>query len=132
MVSKIINLFNKIKKADRKLFAIGDNTYGEIGIEENLNRDKVNEIKFFSNLNTTKISRIAVGARHSLVLMQDGSLYSFGDNSDGQCTGFSTRYSSPNKIACEIKGKIIDVKCGYNHCLIILGNFFLFFFLFYF
>jgi hypothetical protein len=56
--------------------------------------------------------------------MQDGGLYSFGDNSDGQCSGFSTRYSTPNKIGAEISGKIVDIKCGYNHCMIINGKFF--------
>lgn len=110
---------------DKRLFAIGDNTYGEIGIEDNCNLEKVNEIKFFNNnnqINNQKISKIAVGARHSLVLLNDGSLYSFGDNSDGQCTGFSTRYNAPNKIATELSGKIVDVKCGYNHCIVILGK----------
>merc|ERR1712032_325460 len=109
-----------ILDVDKRLWAIGDNTYGEIGIEENTNSDKVNEVKFFANLSNTKVTKIAVGARHSLVLCADGSLYSFGDNSDGQCTGFSTRYSTPNKIGGELRGKVVDVKCGYNHCLVIL------------
>ncbi len=104
------------------MYAIGDNTYGEIGIEDNISYEKVNQINFFSNLNTAKISKIATGSRSSLVLMDDGTLYTFGDNSDSQCTGLATMYPTPKKIAEELKGKIIDIFCGYNHCTIIMGK----------
>jgi alpha-tubulin suppressor-like RCC1 family protein len=53
-------------------------------------------------------------------LLKDGELYAFGDNSDGQCTGFCTRYAVPTKIVFEKKEKIIDIFCGYNHCMILL------------
>jgi len=53
-------------------------------------------------------------------LLKDGELYAFGDNSDGQCTGFCTRYAVPTKIVFEKKEKIIDIFCGYNHCIILL------------
>jgi alpha-tubulin suppressor-like RCC1 family protein len=66
------------------------------------------------------IYKIATGARHSLVLLKNGDLYAFGDNSDGQCTGYTTRFTTPNKINFENKEKIIDVYSGYNSCLIIL------------
>ena len=72
--------------------------------------------------NMAKISKIAVGARHSLVLLKDGNLYAFGDNSDGQCTGFCTRYTTPTKIIFDKKERIIDIFCGYNHCMILLGK----------
>lgn len=69
-----------------------------------------------------KIAKIATGCRNSLVLYDDGTLYSFGDNSDGQCCGFSSRIPVPSIIGQELKGKIIDVFCGYNHCFIIMGK----------
>ena len=83
-------------------------------------------MKFFDEKNLSKISKIAVGARHSLVLLKDGDLYAFGDNSDGQCTGFSTRYAIPTKIIFDQKEKIVDIFCGYNHCMIVLRIKFLF------
>ncbi len=67
------------------------------------------------------ICKIATGARHSLVLLKNGELYAFGDNSDGQCTGYTTRYPTPVKINFDNREKIIDVYSGYNSCLIILG-----------
>ncbi len=70
---------------------------------------------------SSPIEKIAVGARHSLILLKDGDLYAFGDNSDGQCTGYTTRYPSPVKISFDNKEKIVDVYSGYTHCLIILG-----------
>lgn len=104
------------------LYAVGDNTYGEIGIEDSINTDKVKEVKYFEEKNLSKISKIAVGSRHSLVLLKDGDLYAFGDNSDGQCTGFSTRYAIPTKIIFDQKEKIVDIFCGYNHCMILLSK----------
>ena len=99
------------------LYSIGDNTYGELGYESVLITDKLIRIKEFPS----PVDKIAVGARHSLILLKDGDLYAFGDNSDGQCTGFTTRYPSPVKISFDNMDKIIDVYSGYNHCLIILG-----------
>lgn len=49
-------------------------------------------------------------------------MYTFGDNSEGQCTGFHTRYSTPFKVEFETKEKIVDVYSGYNHNIIILSN----------
>lgn len=117
------------------MYAIGDNTYGEIGIDDSSNTNKVKEVKFFHDLKyknsnsdeerqMCQISKIAAGARNSLVLLKNGHLYAFGDNSDGQCTAFSIRYPIPTKINFEQKERIIDVFCGYNHCMILLGKIF--------
>ncbi len=100
------------------LYAIGDNTFGELGVDGVLASDnKLLKVSEFDDA----IYKIATGARHSLILLKNGELYAFGDNSDGQCTGYTTRYPSPTKINFDNREKIIDVYCGYNSCLIILG-----------
>jgi alpha-tubulin suppressor-like RCC1 family protein len=71
---------------------------------------------------TSTIKKVSVGARHTLVLLNSGELFAFGDNSEGQCSGYDARYSTPFKIEFETRQKIIDVYSGYNHNLILLGN----------
>jgi alpha-tubulin suppressor-like RCC1 family protein len=82
--------------------------------------EKFKRIQFQFNGN---IKKIAAGARHCLVLLDNGELYAFGDNSEGQCTGFSTRYSFPVKVDIESREKIVDVYSGYSHNLIILSKY---------
>ena len=89
-------------------------------MEDSVKTDTLREIKFFQDNGLSRISKIAAGARNSLVLLKDRGLYAFGDNSDGQCTGFCTRYAAPTKIVFEKSERIIDVFCGYNHCMILL------------
>jgi alpha-tubulin suppressor-like RCC1 family protein len=68
------------------------------------------------------IKKVSVGARHSLILLDNGNLYAFGDNSEGQCAGGMSRYPSPVKIDVESKEKIIDVYSGYNHNLVVMSK----------
>ncbi len=58
-----------------------------------------------------------------MILLENGDLYAFGDNSERQCTGFNARNSVP--VLVNFGGsteKIVDIECGYNHNLIILSN----------
>ncbi len=68
------------------------------------------------------IKKVSTGARHTLILLENGNIYAFGDNSEGQCAGSNTRYSTPVKINLETRDKIVDVYSGYNHNLIVLSN----------
>jgi len=63
-----------------------------------------------------------VGARHSLVLLENGVVYAFGDNSESQCTGNLTRYPKPVKINWESKELIVDIFSNYNHCVFVTSN----------
>ena len=71
------------------------------------------------------IKKITTGARHSMILLSNGDLFAFGDNSEGQCTGNNTRYVNPIKIELDAREKIVDVFSGYNHNLILLSNFYI-------
>jgi alpha-tubulin suppressor-like RCC1 family protein len=101
------------------LYSIGNNTYGELGVDNViLTFNKIIKLKPFDQ----PIIKIATGARHSLILLRNGDLYTFGDNSDSQCTGFNHRIPVPTKIAYSFNAPIVDVYSGYNHCMVILAN----------
>ena len=98
---------------------MGDNTYGELGIENVACVDKPTRVTFdFKGV----IKKVSVGARHSLVLLENGTLYAFGDNSEGQCAGLFSRYTQPIQVEIDLKEKIIDIYSGYNHNLLVLSK----------
>jgi RCC1 and BTB domain-containing protein len=99
------------------VYAIGDNTFGELGLQNEMQVEKFTKLSLKLKAN---IKKIAVGARHTLILLDNNELYAFGDNSEGQCTGQNARYSYPTKVEIEAKEKIVDIYCGYNHNLIVL------------
>ena len=64
------------------------------------------------------IKKISTGARHSMVLCSNGELYCFGDNSDGQCSGFEKVVNEPTLIEFEDEDEfIVDIKAGFNHSI---------------
>ncbi len=98
---------------------MGDNTYGELGIADISSANNFKKVDFnFKN----PIKKLTTGARHSMVLLTNGDVYAFGDNSEGQCTGNNTRYLSPIRIELDAREKVVDVYSGYNHNLLVLSN----------
>lgn len=101
------------------MYAIGDNTYGELGLSSTMNAETFTKIDL--NINNP-IRKVTTGARHSMILLSNGDLFAFGDNSEGQCTGNNTRYVNPIKIELDAREKIVDIFSGYNHNIILLSN----------
>jgi alpha-tubulin suppressor-like RCC1 family protein len=115
------------------IYAIGHNDYCEFGIkDENLNqaildvphspneylkKGETFENRFFKN-NNLKITKISSGARHSLVLCDNGQVYCFGDNSDSQCCGLEKIVSVPTLVRFnDVNEFIVDIKAGFNHSI---------------
>jgi len=66
-------------------------------------------------------ARASAGADHSLVIMRDGSLWSWGRNTYGQLgIGDPRPYSNPRKLA--FNADVRDLASGWNHSVIIDGN----------
>ncbi len=96
---------------------MGDNGYGELGIENTKFEKMLTKIEYF-NINRAP-KKVCSGARHSLVLTEKGKLYAFGDNSDGQCSGFNECYYKPTRVRFKQDEIIVDIACGYNHSIAI-------------
>ena len=79
-----------------KVYSWGDNTYGELGADKAEKwRANPQLIAEFAN---KKCVDCDAGGRHSLVLEDNGNLYSFGDNSEGQCGIEMNRTYRPHLI----------------------------------
>lgn len=105
------------------LYGMGNNEYGELGIlDEHLEEGEICLNDFFSE-NDLNIVKIVNGARHSLVLCDNGNIYCFGDNSDGQCCGLEKVVLEPTLVKFfddddeEENVFVVDICCGFNHSI---------------
>ena len=120
-----------------KIYAVGDNTYGELGEEKEnkLSLTRLTEITY-EGIPSSHIKKIACGARHNLILCEESSnianglvpeeqhnvLYAVGDNSEGQGFGYSSKNSQPIRVDINVNSNIIDCYCGHTHNIIVLQN----------
>ena len=104
-----------IELEDGSLLTMGNNEYGELGLETN-NKNKFHKLSFFKD---KKIKKISTGFRHTLILCEEGDLYAFGENSSGQCFGKDIK-CEPNIInLSNNKEKIVDCFAGADYSLLI-------------
>ena len=68
---------------------------------------------------TMTIQDISAGGRHSLVLMEDGSLFSFGFGTNGQLGLRSTANKSRPQHVKDLAGRrVTQIAAGWNHSLV--------------
>ena len=112
----------KIKKTKSRKISVG------LNLKKNINNPIYNNINFNFNEKVfannyfkdrgLNIKKISTGARHSMVLCSNGELYCFGDNSDGQCSGFEKVVNEPTLVEFEDEDEfIVDIKAGFNHSM---------------
>lgn len=90
----------------------GDGTYGELGHGRQCLIQEPREIKFFKG--TARPIKVEAGARHSLVLCEDGKVYGFGYSQDGERATImvNEHFNFP----------IIDIWAGASHSVAITSE----------
>ncbi|CAM9628382.1 unnamed protein product [Bubo scandiacus] len=101
------------------VYAAGGNSEGQLGLGDTEERTTFNLIKFFTNQH--KIKQLAAGSYTSAAVTEDGQLFVWGDNSEGQIGLADETYVS---VPCEVDvGKpVSSVSCGYYHSALITGD----------
>ena len=115
-----------IVTVDKKVYAFGENSYGQLGLNDTIDRPVPIQI---ATTSITKINRVVAGSNHSLILTYDGKIYSFGAYTRGEL-GLGDHSQSPfnNYIPNEINAKhfnydhIIQVSAGRLHTLALTKN----------
>jgi len=69
-----------------RLFSIGDNRYGQLGIPHSPTSITPSLIRI-DTFDGIRIAQISAGAFHSVVLTEGGEVYLFGSDKEGQCGG---------------------------------------------
>lgn len=111
--------------ADGSLYSWGDNTYGQNGHPLTEPRHLTPTLVDFPDPIDGNIAQVAPGTWHTLVLLTNGTLYGFGNNSHGQLglgsTGpdLTARQVAPGTFSA---GRVIDVSAGQLHSMALLDD----------
>ncbi|XP_025790309.1 X-linked retinitis pigmentosa GTPase regulator [Puma concolor] len=95
-----------------KVYAAGGNNEGQLGLGDTEERNTFHLIRFFTSQH--KIKQLSAGSNTSAALTEDGELFMWGDNSEGQI-GLKdvTNVCVPQQVTV---GKPISwISCGYYH-----------------
>eukprot|EP01125_Pyxidicula_operculata_P011631 TRINITY_DN3812_c0_g2_i2.p1 TRINITY_DN3812_c0_g2~~TRINITY_DN3812_c0_g2_i2.p1 ORF type:complete len:2464 (-),score=554.47 TRINITY_DN3812_c0_g2_i2:160-7446(-) len=104
--------------ADNNLFCFGDNTHGQLGVGGDLNHPvKPTVNPFFKRL--PKIVALSSGLHHSMVLTEDGKLWSFGRNTVGEL-GIVNYFNQPTpQHITYFTKKVVSFACGTSYSMVV-------------
>lgn len=103
------------------LWSWGSNSYGELGVGDNLDKEPLNLV-YYGFYDWKKVS---AGINFVAGLKYDGSLFVWGNNTDGQLGNALTgvEYSSNVPIVSNyFPFNCVDVSCGYRHMAAITND----------
>jgi alpha-tubulin suppressor-like RCC1 family protein len=108
------DLFSLLVKSDGSLWAMGDNTYGQLG------NGTFNQTNRPVLIVTNGVTAVAAGWYHSLFLKTDGSLWAMGANGSGQL-GDGT-LNSTNRPELIVTNGVVAIAAGQNHSLFLKSD----------
>ncbi len=108
--------FSIALKEGGKVFAWGDNTFGQLGDGTLISRTFPEEV-----IGLPKIVKIAAGGGFSLAIDCDGKVWSWGLNDFGQL-GDGTTVDKTVPVMVENLDKVVDIECGNSHALAIRAD----------
>ncbi|KAM0894961.1 hypothetical protein ACQ4PT_024124 [Festuca glaucescens] len=107
---------NLIISASGQLFMCGDGSFGQLGTGDNQSRNLPFEVPFFTSKH---VEKLALGMRHSLVLLKDNSIYGFGSARRGQVGKSASKnqkfYNIPRLIDGFPNCKIVGLYANGDH-----------------
>src|SRR5262245_9693806 len=103
-------------KTDGTVWAWGSNSFGQIGDGTNITRLVPTAV----NLGPGVFKAVAAGTNHSLALRNDGSVWAWGQNDNGQLGDASTVSKSAPVMV--ISGGVIAIAAGGNFSLALQSN----------
>ncbi|XP_037758238.1 X-linked retinitis pigmentosa GTPase regulator isoform X3 [Chelonia mydas] len=98
------------------VYAAGGNSEGQLGLGDTEERSTFHLISFFTN--QYKIKQLAAGSYTSAALTEDGQLFVWGDNSEGQI-GLAGEASVCVPCQVDVGKPVSWVSCGYYHSALV-------------
>ncbi|XP_053532401.1 retinitis pigmentosa GTPase regulator b isoform X1 [Ictalurus punctatus] len=94
------------------LYAAGGNNEGQLGLGDFVERTSFQLVEFFTKRGPIKM--LAAGSNTSAAILQDGKLYVWGDNSEGQI-GLGREEGTPTPRELYVGRRVTWISCGYYH-----------------
>ncbi|NXG26162.1 RPGR regulator, partial [Grallaria varia] len=101
------------------VYAAGGNSEGQLGLGDTEERTIFHLINFFTNRH--KIKQLAAGSYTSAAVTEDGQLFVWGDNSEGQI-GLASESCVSVPCRVDVGKPVSSVSCGYYHSALITGD----------
>ncbi|XP_078415890.1 uncharacterized protein rpgra isoform X2 [Cetorhinus maximus] len=94
------------------VYATGDNSEGQLGLGDTEGKTTFQRVESFTN--KRKIKHLAAGSNISAALTENGNLFMWGDNSEGQI-GLDSKNNASVPHQVDVGKPICWVSCGYYH-----------------
>eukprot|EP00026_Physarum_polycephalum_P001542 Phypoly_transcript_01544.p1 GENE.Phypoly_transcript_01544~~Phypoly_transcript_01544.p1 ORF type:complete len:1030 (+),score=135.85 Phypoly_transcript_01544:65-3091(+) len=93
------------------VYSFGQGSFGQLGHGE---EDDQTKPKIIAELRNTRVIKLACGARHSAAITDNGVLFTWGSNEDGEL-GRSRRLMIPQRVDALESQIVVSVACGDKH-----------------
>eukprot|EP00937_MAST-01D_sp_MAST-1D-sp2_P001609 g1609.t1 len=110
-----------VATADGKVYGFGNNRYGELGMGDARTAEgrpllRVPSPRVVDRLTGRGVMDLACGEYHTVAVLGDGDVVSFGYNGCGQLgLGHTDSQSEPSRVEALCQKKVWAVECGYYH-----------------
>ncbi|NXN73042.1 RPGR regulator, partial [Himantopus himantopus] len=101
------------------VYAAGGNSEGQLGLGDTEERTTFHLISFFTNQH--KIKQLAAGSYTSAAVTEDGQLFVWGDNSEGQI-GLADKACVTVPCQVDVGKPVSSISCGYYHSALVTGD----------
>ncbi|XP_043927776.1 X-linked retinitis pigmentosa GTPase regulator-like, partial [Protopterus annectens] len=98
------------------VYAAGGNNEGQLGVGDTEDRTTFQQVEFFTNKH--KIKHLAAGSNISAALTEDGKLFMWGDNSEGQI-GLADKNNVLVPHHVDVGKPVSWISCGYYHSALV-------------
>ncbi len=110
--------FSLAVKADGTVWGWGSNTNGVLGLPTST----FSSTTPVQVAGITNVQKISAGGRHALALKSDGTVWSWGDNSQGQLGSGEAAGSFPTPRQASGLSGVTDLDAGFTHSLAVKSN----------
>ena len=113
-----VGVYSLVLLRNGDVYGFGSNLYGQLGLGDTTDRLTPTKIMTLPGA----VAAVAAGYTHSLVLLQNGDVYTFGENPYGELgLGDTTLHGTPTRITA-LLGPAAAVVAGAQYSLILLAN----------
>jgi alpha-tubulin suppressor-like RCC1 family protein len=120
------NKFTIILMNDGTLWGTGDNRFGQLGLNDNVDRSSLTQITLIPSEYQFSAKYISCGSHYTIVLMDDGTVWGTGENVFGQLglnnTNIKKVLTQMTSIPSGYEKRVKYIACGGYHTMVLMDD----------